>query len=174
MDLPIQLAAGAGTITGAGLLAHFFYTAIYAPENMDLGMANNRRHTAGSRAYLAGVAISWAAFAFSGAYGLLAWLPGGGAIAGALIVAFLSLALLTHIEQSAYATHALRRSIVIQQQLKKLIKYATIPSAGTVAQHQEQAKAALTLAEREAHEEVARLAALLADRDIRLCESAVA
>lgn len=173
MEMPLQLAAGALVIAGSAVLAHFLHTAINAPEKMNLGLVHDREHTTGSRIYLGLVVASWAAFAFSGAAGLLSWLPGYGHIGAAGLIAFMSLFLLTHIERAAYAKYALRRSTLIRQEMEQLIRYSAIPNAVTIEGYANKAKSAEPLAEREAYAEIARLAALLAERENMLCSNAV-
>lgn len=173
MDLPLQIAAGILAIAGFAVLFHFLYTASSAPEKINLGLVYDRKHTTGSRIYLVSVVASWAAFAFSGAYGFLSWSLEEHAIGASTLVALWSLPLLIHIERSAYAQHALRRSALIRRELEQLIRHATIPSRGIIEKYSDKAKSAESLAEREAHAELSHLAAMLADRDNKLCEYAV-
>jgi hypothetical protein len=117
--------------------------------------------------------LSWLAFAFSGAYGLLHWLPFELSAFFASGVALVSLELLAHLERSAYVLNNYRRTLKVRKELEELIEYASIPSQRTIEGFQEKAKSAETLADRDAYLELARLAAVLAARDTRLCEYAV-
>ena len=174
MELPLQVAAGVALLTGTAVLAHFFYVALHAPEDMSLGLTDQRFPASwGGRAYLSLVVLSWVAFAFSGAYGLLAWLPGEGAVTLSGLVAFLSLGLLIHLERSAHVLHSYRRNMKVRRELEQLIKYATIPSQGTIDNFQEKAKSAETVVEREAYAELAGVASVLSKRDKKLCEYSV-
>ena len=174
MELPLQVAAGVALLTGTAVLAHFFYVALHAPEDMSLGLTDQRFPASwGGRAYLISVVLSWVAFAFSGAYGLLAWLPGEGAVTLSGLVAFLSLGLLIHLERSAHVLHSYRRNMKVRRELEQLIKYATIPSQGTIDNFQEKAKSAETVVEREAYAELAGVASVLSKRDKKLCEYSV-
>lgn len=173
MDLTTQLAVGTALLISASVLAHFFYVAMKSPEEMHLGLASELPKSWGGRIYLGIVVLSWLAFAFSGAYGLLSWLPGEGALTLAGLAAVMSLGLLTHVERSAYILTGYRRILKVRKELEQLVKYATIPSQGTIEGFQEKAKSAETGEERDAYRELARLAAALAERDTKLCEYAV-
>ena len=140
---------------------------------MSLGLASDLPKSWGGRIYLGIIVVSWLAFAFSGAYGLLSWLPGEGALTLAGLVAFMSLGLLTHIERSAYILTGYHRISKVRKELEQLVKYATIPSQVTIEGFQEKATSAETGEERDAYRELARLAAALAERDTKLCEYAV-
>jgi hypothetical protein len=173
MELLFQVAAGAGVITLASVLTHFFYVAVHVPEKLNLGLAYDRRHTFGSRAYLGLVVASWLAFAFSGAYGLLSSLTSEAALGLAGLVALASLGLLTHIERSAARAYSLRRSTLICRELENLIARPGPLSESTIAMHQEKAGSAESLVERGAHEALAILVTQFAERDTKLCELAV-
>lgn len=174
MDISHQVTVGIALLTGTAVLAHFFYVALRAPEDMSLGLTDQRLPASWSgRAYLGLVVISWLAFAFSGAYGLLKWLPGEGAVTFAGLVAFLSLGLLVHLERSAHILNSYRRTKKVRGEIEQLIKYATIPSQGTIDNFQEKVKSAESVAEREAYGELVGVAKALAERDKKLCEHAV-
>lgn len=174
MDISHQVAAGIALLTGVAVLVHFFYVALSSPEDMSLGLTNQRFPASWSgRVYLGLVVISWVAFTFSGAYGLLKWLPSEGALTLAGLVAFLSLGLLEHLERSAHILHSYRRTMKVRIELEQLINYATIPSQRTIDNFQERAKFAETVAESEAYEELVGIATVLSERDKKLCEHAV-
>lgn len=174
MNISLQFAAGFAFLTGAAVLAHFFYVVLRAPENMNLGLTDQKFPASWSgRAYLTLVVISWASFVFSGAYGLLKWLPSEGALTFASMVAFLSLGLLVHLEKSSHNLHGYRRAIKVQIEIRKLIEYATIVSQETIDRFQEKSKSAETVAEREAYAELVGFASNISERDKKLCEYAV-
>lgn len=173
MELLFQIAAGAGVITLASVLTHFFYVAVHVPEKLNLGLVYDRRHTFGSWAYLGLVVASWLAFAFSGAYGLLSPLTSEAALGLAGIVALASLGLLTHIERSAARAYSLRRSTLIRRELENLISHPGLLGESSIAMHREKAGLAESLAERDAHEALAILVAQFAERDRKLCEAVV-
>lgn len=174
MELSLQVAAGVVLLTGTAVLVHFFYVALRAPEDMSLGLTDQRFPASwGGRAYLGLVVLSWVAFAFSGAYGLLTWLPGEEAVILASLVAFLSIGLLIHLERSAHIVHRNRRTMKVRSELEQLIQYAIIPSQGTIDNFQEKAKSAESVADREAYAELAGIASVLSERDKKLCEYAV-
>ncbi|MFY0729864.1 hypothetical protein [Pseudomonas sp. NFX15] len=173
MELPVQIAAGAALLVGTCVLARFFYVAIKAPEAMSLGLDSELPRSLGSRIYLGLVVISWVAFAFSGAHGLLSWLPEESAEGLASLIAFLSLFLLVQIERSAYTLQAFRRVLRVRRELEQLIKYATVPSQGIIEGFWEKARSAETASDREAYAELAELASALAERDNQLCDYVV-
>jgi|GEM_PF-3769015 len=173
MELPIQIALGTCLLAAGAVLLHFFYVAMKSPEEIRLGLASELPKSWGGRLYLGIVVLSWLSFAFSGAYGLLSWLPSEGALTLAGLIALMSLGLLTHIERSAYILTSYRRTLKVREGLEQLVKYATIPSQGTIESLQEKAASAETGEERDVHRELARLAAALAERDTKLCEYAI-
>lgn len=173
MQLPTQIAAGAAFLSGACVLAHFFYVAIKAPEAMSLGFASEFPRSLSSRVYLGLVVVSWVAFALSGAYGLLSWLPGDGARLLTVLVAFLSLGLLAQIERWAYTQRAYRSALRVRRELEHLIEFATIPSQSTIDIYREKARSSGSASDREAYAELAELATALANRDKQLQAVAV-
>jgi len=173
MQIALQLAAGAGVIIGSAVLAHFFYVASRTPEKMYLRLESTRHHTRGSLVYLGLVYISWAAFVFSGAYGLLSLLGGGNAFGIASLVAFFSLEFLAAVERSACRTIELQRELLVNKEIANLIRWPFTPSAQNIEDHKEKAQSSKSLVEREAHAELARLVAKFAERDRTLCDLAV-
>lgn len=175
MELSLQVTLGLLVAIGSIGLANFFHAALSAPERMSLGLATtNLPSSIGGRVYLGIVVVSWIAFAFTGSYGLLIWLPANQAIELSCLVAFLSLALLVHIERSAYILNEYRSALKVTEELKELIRYATIPSQQKIDDFQEKSRTAETLAERDAYAELMPLVIKLAARDKDLCDYAVA
>lgn len=175
MELPTQIVVGSALLLGAGVLSHFFYVAIKTPENMNLGIAKEGYfpRAFAARIYLGLVVISWATFAFSGAYGLLFWLPDTSALTLASVVAFLSLGLLEHVERSAYVLHAYRRERWVSNEFDKLINSGTIPSESLIEGFRKKSKSEVVISDRDGYAEMAELASALAKRDKKLCEYAV-
>jgi hypothetical protein len=175
MELSLQVTFGLLVAIGSIGLANFFHAALSAPERMSLGLATtNLPSSLGGRVYLGIVVVSWIAFAFTGSYGLLIWLPANQAIELSCLVAFLSLGLLVHIERSAYILNEYRSALKVSEELKELIRYATIPFQQKIDDFQEKSRTAETLAERDAYAELMPLVIKLAERDKDLCDYAVA
>ena len=174
MDLPAQIGLGVGSLVATTVLCRFFYVAMEAPEQMNLGLANGALPKGwGARLYLGLVVLSWLAFTYSGAQAILFWLFGGEAVMFASFMALLSVQILIHVERSAYLLTNYRRTLTVREKLEQFITYATTPSQADIESYREKATSAETLEDRGAYQDIARMAAALAERDAKLGDYAV-